>query len=374
MERPCRTRISVGMRPRVGVRHGAGGRGAFPAGRRENAHRDRRLRHLPGRTPDGGARRLLRRPRRGRAHAGDAFVWIGLHEPTEKEFDLVTEEFGLHPLAVEDALNAHQRPKLEVYDDSLFVVLKPVGVRAGDRHRLLRRAHGLHRRLLRGDRAARRGARRSRPYGTGWRRSPRCCATARRRCCTRSATPSSTTTWRWRTSCSTDLEELEAEVFSPSGRRARAHTASRIYTFKRQILEFRRATGPLAAPMQQALGHGPLRPGVPFVHEEAEPFFRDVSDHLTRVERVGGGPGPAGLRRAVGAPRADERPAERRHAEDLRVGRHGRGPDDGRGHLRHELRPHAGAALGVVVPGGDRADGRAWRSCCTGMFKRRGWL
>lgn len=49
---------------------------------------------------------------------GDAFLWIGLHEPTEKEFDLVSSEFGLHPLAVEDALSAHQRPKLEVYDDS----------------------------------------------------------------------------------------------------------------------------------------------------------------------------------------------------------------------------------------------------------------
>lgn len=60
-------------------------------------------------------------------HGGDAFVWIGLYEPTEKEFDRVTEEFGLHPLAVEDALKAHQRPKLEVYDDSLFMVLKPVG-------------------------------------------------------------------------------------------------------------------------------------------------------------------------------------------------------------------------------------------------------
>ena len=57
---------------------------------------------------------------------GDAFLWIGLHEPTEKEFDLVSSEFGLHPLAVEDALSAHQRPKLEVYDDSLFVVIKPV--------------------------------------------------------------------------------------------------------------------------------------------------------------------------------------------------------------------------------------------------------
>jgi magnesium transporter len=60
------------------------------------------------------------------ARSAGGFVWIGLHEPTEKEFGLVTREFGLHPLAVEDALKAHQRPKLEVYDDSLFVVLKPV--------------------------------------------------------------------------------------------------------------------------------------------------------------------------------------------------------------------------------------------------------
>ena len=58
--------------------------------------------------------------------AGDAFLWMGLHEPTEEEFDLVSSEFGLHPLAVEDALHAHQRPKLEVYADSLFLVLKPV--------------------------------------------------------------------------------------------------------------------------------------------------------------------------------------------------------------------------------------------------------
>ncbi|MFJ7268460.1 magnesium and cobalt transport protein CorA [Streptomyces sp. NPDC099050] len=57
---------------------------------------------------------------------GDAFLWVGMYEPTEKEFEHVSQEFGLHPLAVEDALTAHQRPKMEVYDDSLFVVLKPV--------------------------------------------------------------------------------------------------------------------------------------------------------------------------------------------------------------------------------------------------------
>ena len=55
----------------------------------------------------------------------DAFVWLGLHEPDENEFDAVRREFDLHPLAVEDAIKAHQRPKLELYGRSLFIVLKP---------------------------------------------------------------------------------------------------------------------------------------------------------------------------------------------------------------------------------------------------------
>ena len=55
----------------------------------------------------------------------DAFVWIGLHEPTPEEFEVVRREFDLHELAVEDAIKAHQRPKLETYDDSVLLVLKP---------------------------------------------------------------------------------------------------------------------------------------------------------------------------------------------------------------------------------------------------------
>src|SRR5574341_371989 len=54
----------------------------------------------------------------------DAFVWIGLHEPTQEEFEVVRMEFGLHELAIEDAVKAHQRPKLERYGDSLLLVLK----------------------------------------------------------------------------------------------------------------------------------------------------------------------------------------------------------------------------------------------------------
>ena len=54
----------------------------------------------------------------------DSFVWIGLHEPTPGEFDEVVAEFALHPLAIEDAVKAHQRAKLERYGDCLFLVFK----------------------------------------------------------------------------------------------------------------------------------------------------------------------------------------------------------------------------------------------------------
>ena len=52
-------------------------------------------------------------------------AWIGLYRPTREEVEAVAHEFGLHPLAVEDALSGHQRAKLERYDDGLFVVLRP---------------------------------------------------------------------------------------------------------------------------------------------------------------------------------------------------------------------------------------------------------
>ena len=58
------------------------------------------------------------------AHENRGFVWLGLLEPSEQEFEAVRREFDLHELAVEDAIEAHQRPKLEVYGDTLLVVLK----------------------------------------------------------------------------------------------------------------------------------------------------------------------------------------------------------------------------------------------------------
>ncbi|MFJ4965039.1 Magnesium transport protein CorA [Streptomyces sp. ADI96-02] len=214
---------------------------------------------------------------------GDAFLWIGLHEPTAKEFELVSSEFGLHPLAVEDALRAHQRPKLEVYDDSLFAVIKPIlyepesdtvsadelMVFMGDSFVVTVR------------------------HGEG---AP--LAAVRRRL---EADPDllkhGPTAVLYAISdavvdhyidvageLQADLEELETQVFAPSGTGDSKNTAARIYTFKRQVLEFRRAAGPLTVPMSRLAGAG-----VPFVREQAQPFFRDVADHLTRAnEQVEG--------------------------------------------------------------------------------------
>ncbi|MER6733357.1 magnesium/cobalt transporter CorA [Streptomyces puniciscabiei] len=215
------------------------------------------------------------------ARAEGGFVWIGLYEPSEREFDLVTQEFALHPLAVEDALNAHQRPKLEVYDDSLFMVLKPVAyetksdtVSAGEimvfvgdcfvvtvRHGEISPLAAVRRRLEEEPEMLDKG-----PTAVLYAISDAVVDHY----------------LEVATELGTDLEELEAEVFRPEGGGSRG-TASRIYGFKRQILEFRRATGPLALPLTRLAGTGPLGGSVPFVHDKARPFFRDVGDHLTRV-------------------------------------------------------------------------------------------
>jgi magnesium transporter len=78
---------------------------------------------LPGRYTHAAALAKARELRQG---GQQAFVWIGLHEPDEHQMQSVAEVFGLHPLAVEDAVHAHQRPKLERYDNTLFLVLKTV--------------------------------------------------------------------------------------------------------------------------------------------------------------------------------------------------------------------------------------------------------
>ncbi|MFE2941665.1 magnesium and cobalt transport protein CorA [Streptomyces sp. NPDC059255] len=213
---------------------------------------------------------------------GDAFLWLGLHEATEHEFALVSSEFGLHPLAVEDALHAHQRPKLEVYDDSLFVVLKPVvyeprGDTVSTGELMVFIGDSFVVTVRHGEGAPLTAVRRrleAEPEVLG--HGPTSVLYAVSDAIVDHYVEVAD-------ELQLDLEELEAEVFSPDAGSS-TPTAARIYDFKRQVLEFRRATGPLALPMARLAGAG-----VPFVHEHAQPFFRDVNDHLLHVnEQVEG--------------------------------------------------------------------------------------
>ncbi|MGI5371081.1 magnesium transporter CorA [Streptomyces sp. A244] len=217
----------------------------------------------------------------GEARTAGGFVWIGLHEPTEGEFDHVTREFGLHPLAVEDALKAHQRPKLEVYDDSLFVVLKPVAyepqsdtVSSGEIMIFLGDSFVVT--VRHGEGSPLKAVRRR------LEQEPELLVKGPTAVLYAVADATVDHYLDVATELQTDLEGLEAEVFSPDGGGSR-NTASRIYDFKRQVLEFRRATGPLAPPMGRLAGTASTGVAVPFVDDRARPFFRDVNDHLTRV-------------------------------------------------------------------------------------------
>lgn len=66
-----------------------------------------------------------------KSRARDSFAWVGLHEPTAEEMSAFSTHFGLHPLAIEDALHPHQLPKLEQYGDQLFIVARPAAIRDG---------------------------------------------------------------------------------------------------------------------------------------------------------------------------------------------------------------------------------------------------
>lgn len=215
------------------------------------------------------------------ARTAGGFVWIGLHEPGEEEFDHVTQEFQLHPLAVEDALKAHQRPKLEVYDDSLFLVLKPVvyeqesdAVTTGEVMVFL--GEGFVVTVRHGEGTPLAAVRRR------LEQEPELLAKGPTSVLYALSDAAVDHYLEVAGELQTDLEELETEVFSPDIGGSR-NTASRIYTFKRQVLEFRRATGPLALPMSRLAGTGSFGGPVPFVDDKARPFFGDVSDHLTRV-------------------------------------------------------------------------------------------
>ena len=209
---------------------------------------------------------------RSRISPGD-FVWIGLHDPTPEEIEEVAQAFGLHQLAVEDALNAHQRPKLERYDDSLFLVLKTlwyvdaddavetgeINIFAADDFVVTVR-HGAGGSLS-GARAHLEEHAEVLVHGPS--------AVLYAVCDTAVDDYENVAA-----ELVQDVDEVETSVFSDE----RTSDSARIYVLKRQLAEMRRAVFPLREPLSRFAGSA-----VRGVDPEASPYFRDVADHLSRV-------------------------------------------------------------------------------------------
>ncbi|MFD3471253.1 CorA family divalent cation transporter [Streptomyces sp. NPDC058682] len=208
------------------------------------------------------------------------FARIGLYEPTEEQLQEVAEAFGLHPLAVEDAVHAHQRPRLERYDDMLFLVLKTIvyvdqeKVTATSEIVDTGEDHGLRQPRVRDHRPPRqRTAAGGRTPTAPGRSAAAGLRTGRRPARGRGHGRRPLHGRRGRAFAG-DVDSLEAEVFSPD----RPVDAGRIYQLKRELLEFKRAVMPLAGAMQR-LSEGTF-PGIP---AKVATYFRDVADHHQRV-------------------------------------------------------------------------------------------
>jgi magnesium transporter len=203
-----------------------------------------------------------------------AWVWIGMFEPSMEEFDSVAREFKLHELAVEDSVKAHQRPKLEVYGDTIFLVLRTahyidetedvelgqimlfvgpgfiISVRHGDVTDL----HPVRLRLEERDDLLECG--------------PSAVLHAIVDKVVDDYTPVVT-------GVSDDVEEVEKEVFSES---RRLNPTRRIYKLKRETIELHRATEPLIEPLVRL-----VRDQHDVVDDRIQPYFRDVLDHVKRA-------------------------------------------------------------------------------------------
>ncbi|WP_370423394.1 magnesium/cobalt transporter CorA [Streptomyces sp. QH1-20] len=213
--------------------------------------------------------------------AGDGFVWIGLHEPTVEEFADIATLFGLHPLAVEDAVHAHQRPKLESYNDTLFTVLKTVCYVDHDKLTATSEVVGTGEIMVFTGHdfvvTVRHGGHGSLgPLREQLESAPELLAKGPAAVLHAIADHTVDDYLAVVDSVQSDIDDVETEVFaSDSGRHA---DAGRIYQLKRELLEFRRAVIPLDRPVRELS----TRP-YPVVDQELRTYFRDVADHLARV-------------------------------------------------------------------------------------------
>lgn len=212
---------------------------------------------------------------------GDGFVWLGLHEPTDSEFAGIAELFDLHPLAVEDAVEAHQRPKVERYGETLFAVFKTVCyvehekltatsevVNTGEimlfvgADFVITVRHGRHGSLG--------------PLREELEATPHQLAKGPAAVLHAIADHVVDDYLNVTDAVQADIDQVEADVFAENGARA---DPGRIYQMKRELLELKRAVVPLGRPMEE-LTTRPAR----LIAPEIQAYFRDVLDHLMRAK------------------------------------------------------------------------------------------
>ncbi len=213
----------------------------------------------------------------------NGFVWLGLFEPSEEALAEIADIFELPPLAVEDAVHAHQRPKLDAYDDTSFLVFKTARYVAHEHltatsevvetgeimvfvgpHFVVTVRHGYAGQLD----AVRKSVEAN---GELLRHGPWAVAYA----------IADHTVDEYLIvigEVEDDVEEVEESVFSRGGSR----DIQRIYQLKRELMELRRAVIPMSRPIALLASDGPDVVG-PDVPSEVRELFRDVEDHLTRV-------------------------------------------------------------------------------------------
>ncbi|MFF8653732.1 magnesium and cobalt transport protein CorA [Streptomyces huasconensis] len=209
----------------------------------------------------------------------DGMAWIGLARPTEDELHSLAAEFDLHELAVEDAMEAHQRPKLERYGETLFVVLRaaryldaPEEVDFGELHVFVGPDFVI---TVRHGAAPDLSAVRRRMEATPelLRLGPEAVLYAILDAVVDGYAPVVA-------GVQNDIDEIETEVFSGD-----PEVSRRIYELSREMVEFQRATRPLVG-MLHALMAGFAKYGT---DEELQRYLRDVADHVTHTsERVDG--------------------------------------------------------------------------------------
>ena len=204
----------------------------------------------------------------------DSFVWLGLYEPTFAELDSVRESFGLHELIIEDAVQAHQRPKIEEYGSSLFVVLRTAryvdeieAVEFGEIQLFLGQGFIIS---VRHSEASKLGHTRR-----ALESEPELLAKGPSAVLYGIVDQVVDDYAPVIDGIDNDLREVEADVFSP-GRR---NSAERIFKLKREVLDFGRNTDPLTDSLNELHDgtHSQINP-------ELNEYFRDIEDHLLRCQ------------------------------------------------------------------------------------------